>query len=109
MDITENNRSQSTPDTTSLTIAESSDASSMPMTPATTRPPLRLRVMPYFELLTTAWKYGHGARVQLVLFYLAYIPAIGFSLVQPYTFGQTINALQAGGRDMFSNVCYWLA
>lgn len=72
-------------------------------------PAPKAQLVPYFGLLKLTWQYAGGARLHLVLFHLLYIPAIGFSLIQPWAFGQALNALQHGGPNFVDNVIYWLA
>lgn len=72
-------------------------------------PPPRFIVNPYLRLIRKVWQFAGGARFRMVLFYCLYIPAIGFSLLQPYAFGQAVNVLQHGGAHMLRDVSYWLA
>lgn len=72
-------------------------------------PAPRFNVNPYIKLIKKVWDFAGGVRSRMVLFYFLYIPAIGFSLLQPYAFGQAVNAIQQAGPNMVDNLVYWLS
>ena len=98
------------PSTASQTPRQTADAElltdELPVRPASDLPKVGLRT--YWQLLKQVWFYAGSARWYIPAFYALYIPAVGFTLLQPYAFGEALNALQAHGPGYLKDVIYWL-
>ncbi len=79
----------------------------LPARPAAELPKVGIRT--YWQLLKQVWFYAGTYRWYIPAFYALYIPAVGFTLLQPYAFGEALNALQAHGPGYLRDVIYWLS
>lgn len=79
----------------------------VPTRPAAELPKVGLKT--YVHLMKQIWHYAGDRRWCIPAFYALYIPAVGFTLLQPYAFGEALNALQAQKPGYLHDVIIWLA
>src|SRR3990167_10473428 len=63
---------------------------------------------PYFDLISTIWRYGVPWRNAIVGYYFAYVIAQAALGLSPYAFGRTIDLLQNFKPERLSEVIFWL-
>lgn len=67
-----------------------------------------IRTTPILALLTASWQYAGTRRPYMVLVMAMLLASQLAQLAKPYMFGQSFNAIQAGGPDLLRNVLFWL-
>ena len=68
----------------------------------------RLGMTVYFRLLKQSWHYAGSSRWLIPIYFSLYVPAVGMTLLQPYAFGQALNALQLHHKNYLNDVMLWL-
>lgn len=64
---------------------------------------------PYFHLAHACWRFAGEKRRNMVIFHVLTLCANLAIIAQPYVIGRLINALQAGGPDLWAESLYWLS